>query len=160
MGVEHVRYEGRLGVKRRRWTTGEIISDAYGHVCRLYARIRCFMGPIWHLVGPWECTGRWLDSWCSSGLSTDMLVVLTPAPRSAVFGPSPPSLNTGVCKCQTCARTTNQHHSTTTQTTKQPPPDRYNIAVQRSYIDPTWSTRMVPGTHTSTQLPALANTSL
>jgi hypothetical protein len=25
MGVEHVRYEGRLGVKRRRWTTGEII---------------------------------------------------------------------------------------------------------------------------------------
>ena len=81
MGVEHVRYEGRLGVKRRRWTTGEIISDAYGHVCRLYARIRCFMGPIWHLVGPWECTGRWLDSWCSSGLSTDMLVVLTPAPR-------------------------------------------------------------------------------
>ena len=81
MGVEHVRYEGRLGVKRRRWTTGEIITDAYGHVRRLYARIRCFMGPIWHLVGPLECTGRWLDSWCSSGLSTDMLVVLTPAPR-------------------------------------------------------------------------------
>ena len=54
MGVEHVRYEGRLGVKRRRWTTGEIITDAYGHVRRLYARIRCFMGPIWHLVGPWE----------------------------------------------------------------------------------------------------------
>jgi hypothetical protein len=80
MGVEHVRYEGRLGVKRRRWTTGEIISDAYGHVCRLYARIRCFMGPIWHLVGPWKCTRRWLGSWCSSGLSTDMLVVLTPAP--------------------------------------------------------------------------------
>ena len=51
MGVEHVRYEGRLGVKRRRWTTDEIISDAYGHVCRLYARIRCCMGPIWHLVG-------------------------------------------------------------------------------------------------------------
>ena len=25
MGVEHVRYEGRLGVKRRRWTTDEII---------------------------------------------------------------------------------------------------------------------------------------
>ena len=41
IGVEHVRYEGRLGVKRRRWTTGEIIADAYGHVCRLYARIRC-----------------------------------------------------------------------------------------------------------------------
>jgi hypothetical protein len=41
------------------------------------------MGPIWHLVGPWECTRRWLDSWCSSGLPTDMLVVLTPAPRSA-----------------------------------------------------------------------------
>ena len=67
MGVEHVRYEGRLGVKRRRWTTGEIITDAYGHVCRLYARIRCFMGPIWHLVGPWECTGRWLDSWYELG---------------------------------------------------------------------------------------------
>jgi hypothetical protein len=69
MGVEHVRYEGRLGVKRRRLTTGEIISDAYGHVCRVYARIRCFVGPIWHLAGPWECTGRWLDSWCSAGLS-------------------------------------------------------------------------------------------
>ena len=90
MGVEHVRYEGRLGVTRRRWTTGEIISGAYGHVCRLYARIRCCMGPIWRLVGHWECTGRWLDSWCSSGLSTDMLVVLTPAPRSVVFGPLSP----------------------------------------------------------------------
>ena len=81
IGVEHVRYEGRLGVTRRRWTTGEIISGAYGHVCRLYARIRCCMGPIWHLVGPWKCTRRWLGSWCSSGLSTDMLVALTPAPR-------------------------------------------------------------------------------
>ena len=28
IGVEHVRYEGRLGVKRRRWTTGEIIADS------------------------------------------------------------------------------------------------------------------------------------
>jgi hypothetical protein len=45
MGVEHVRYEGHLGVKRRRWTTGEIISDAYGHVCRLYAPNSVLYGP-------------------------------------------------------------------------------------------------------------------
>ena len=29
-----------------------MVSNADGHLCRLYARIRCCMGPIWHLVDP------------------------------------------------------------------------------------------------------------
>ena len=81
---------GRYMTVERRYCNGQVVvvwwsvwscCGVDGHLWRSYARIRCCMGPIWHLVGPWECTRRWLDSWCSSGLSTDMLVVLTPAPR-------------------------------------------------------------------------------
>ena len=50
MGVEHVRYEGRLGVKRSRWTTGEIISDAYGHT---YVGYMHESGALWAPYGTW-----------------------------------------------------------------------------------------------------------
>jgi hypothetical protein len=43
------------------------------HLCRSYARIRCCIGHIRHLVGPWGCSRRWLGTGHSTGLSMDML---------------------------------------------------------------------------------------
>jgi hypothetical protein len=82
MGVEHVRYEGRLGVKRR------ASVDYRRDNCR---RIRSRMPVICTnsvLYGPHMAPGRSLGVYRTMvgqlvlyGLSTDMLVVLTPAPR-------------------------------------------------------------------------------